>query len=102
MAQIKMHESKDMAADGAFSFTINTASDTSAVALSDMLRTFCVAIPHISSAFTSSVVLLGVTWRAKSFYHGTKHGQRASSSGTLPQNLSIWDEPGTRSAERRH
>jgi hypothetical protein len=60
-----------MAADGAFFFPINTASDTSAITLSDMLRTFCVAIPHISSAFTSSVVLLGVTWRAKSFYHGT-------------------------------
>ena len=47
MARIGTHQSKDMAADRAFSFPIHPASNTSAVAISDMLKTLCTAIPHI-------------------------------------------------------
>ncbi|KIX05575.1 uncharacterized protein Z518_06447 [Rhinocladiella mackenziei CBS 650.93] len=44
---VEMHQCKDMVADRAFSFPINTAGNTSAAALSDMLKTLCIAIPHI-------------------------------------------------------
>lgn len=48
MAQIEIHRSKEGAADDrAFSFPTNTASDTSAMAVSGMLKTLCMAVPHI-------------------------------------------------------
>ena len=47
MAQIGTCQSKHTAADRAFSFPINTVSHTSASALSDMLHTLCMAVPHI-------------------------------------------------------
>ena len=42
-----IHQGQDATADRAFSFPVNTASDTSRNAVSDMLQTLCTAIPYI-------------------------------------------------------
>jgi hypothetical protein len=47
MAHLKMHRSNDLAADRPFSFPTNTASNTSAIAMSNMLETLCMVIPYI-------------------------------------------------------